>query len=60
MVLVLLIELFFRFKTYFVSPFPLITDLRVVLGTGNLKSTVLAARTRRFQEQELALRQPIV
>lgn len=31
-VLILLIEFFSRVKTYFVSPFPLITDLRVVLG----------------------------
>lgn len=32
-VLILLIEFFSSVKTYFVSPFPLIADLRVVLGT---------------------------
>lgn len=32
-VLILLIKFFSSVKTYFVSPFPLIADLRVVLGT---------------------------
>lgn len=32
-VLILIIKFFSSVKTYFVSPFPLIADLRVVLGT---------------------------